>query len=672
MAIIETGNGKLYWQQGREKMLIEPWGRHSLRVRVSRNSCIDQAENWALLPQEEQAGAVVSRDEAQGSVSIQNGNIRATIDRHGYLAFYNQDGKELLREYWRNRNDLSEYCVPLNYNARQLKPIIGGDWKLTAYFEAYDDERLYGLGQYQEKQLNRKGLTLELAQRNSQASIPFLLSSRGYGFLWNNPALGRVTLGLNRTEWVADSTKQLDYWITAGDTPAQIEENYSAVTGRVPMMRDDVMGFWQCKLRYRNQEELLAVARKYKELGVPLDVIVIDFFHWTKQGEWKFDPKCWPDPEAMIRELNQMGTKLMVSVWPTVDIASENHAELAQMGGLIQPDHGNLYGTFMGYTTYFDSTHPQARELVWNRSKQNYFDKGVDLFWLDEAEPETAANDMENVRFHIGPGAQVANIYPFFYTKAYYDGMTQAGMDKVINLVRCAWAGSQRFGALLWSGDVYSCWRTLREQLCAGLSASVSGIPWWTCDIGGFLAGRTDDPKFHELFIRWFELGAFLPVFRLHGERLPHWPNESMVYKEPNGDLQFGTGADNEIWSYGEKNLEICKKYIFLRDQLRPYVKKTMEQAHEQGAPVMRPLFYAYPQDAKAWEVEDSYLFGDDILVAPVMEEGAVQRPVYLPQGETWREVATGKRFEGGQWVQAEAPLEVIPLFVREGSQVEL
>ena len=221
-------------------------------------------------------------------------------------------------------------------------------------------------------------------------------------------------------------------------------------------------------------------------------------------------------------------------------------------------------------------------------------------------------------------------------------------------------------------GDVYSCWRTLREQLCAGLSASVSGIPWWTCDIGGFLAGRTDDPKFHELFIRWFELGAFLPVFRLHGERLPHWPNESMVYKAPNGDLQFGTGADNEIWSYGEKNLEICKKYIFLRDQLRPYVKKTMEQAHEQGAPVMRPLFYAYPQDAKAWEVEDSYLFGDDILVAPVMEEGAVQRPVYLPQAETWREVATGKRFEGGQWVQAEAPLEVIPLFVREGSQVEL
>ena len=215
MAIIETGNGKLYWQQGREKMLIEPWGRHSLRVRVSRNSCIDQAENWALLPQAEQAGTVVSKDEAQGSVSIQNGNIRATIDRHGYLAFYNQDGKELLREYWRNRNDLSEYCVPLNYNARQLKPIIGGDWKLTAYFEAYDDERLYGLGQYQEKQLNRKGLTLELAQRNSQASIPFLLSSRGYGFLWNNPALGRVTLGLNRTEWVADSTKQLDYWITA-------------------------------------------------------------------------------------------------------------------------------------------------------------------------------------------------------------------------------------------------------------------------------------------------------------------------------------------------------------------------------------------------------------------------------------------------------------------------
>ena len=672
MAIIDISKGYLYYQKGREKIRIDAWGKDGLRVRVTYEAQIDEREDWALLPKPETGAPVLERDEEAGTVSIRNGKIRAVIDRHGYLFYYNQEGKELVREYWRNRSDLTEYCLPLNYNARQFKPIIGGDWRLTAYFEAYDDERLYGLGQYQEKQLNRKGLTLELAQRNSQASIPFMISSRGYGFLWNNPALGRVTLGLNRTEWVADATKQMDYWICAGDTPQEIEENYTAVTGRAPMMRDDVMGFWQCKLRYRTQDELMTVARKYRDLGIPLDVIVIDFFHWTKQGDWKFDPECWPDPEGMVRELNEMGTKLMVSIWPTVDVDSVNNGELSEMGGLIQADHGSLYGRFMGYTTYYDATHPDARKVIWREAKKNYFDKGVDLFWLDEAEPETAANDMENVRYHIGSGVQVANIYPYYYAKSFYDGMTEAGMDKVVNLVRCAWAGSQRFGTLLWSGDVYSSWRTLREQICAGLSASVSGIPWWTCDIGGFIGGYSDDPAFRELLVRWFEFGAFLPVFRLHGERLPHWPCDGMRYSAPNGDPQFGTGYNNEIWSFGEENFEICKKYIMMRNQLRPYIKKTMEQAHEKGTPVMRPLFYAYPEDEAGWAHEDTYLFGDDLLVSPVYEPGVTEKAVYLPAGETWTEAATGKVYEGGQVVTAMAPLDVIPVFIRKGSDVKL
>ena len=253
MAIIDISKGYLYYQKGREKIRIDAWGKDGLRVRVTYEAQIDEREDWALLPKPETGAPVLERDEEAGTVSIRNGKIRAVIDRHGYLFYYNQEGKELVREYWRNRSDLTEYCLPLNYNARQFKPIIGGDWRLTAYFEAYDDERLYGLGQYQEKQLNRKGLTLELAQRNSQASIPFMISSRGYGFLWNNPALGRVTLGLNRTEWVADATKQMDYWICAGDTPQEIEENYTAVTGRAPMMRDDVMGFWHSVGRHRHR-----------------------------------------------------------------------------------------------------------------------------------------------------------------------------------------------------------------------------------------------------------------------------------------------------------------------------------------------------------------------------------------------------------------------------------
>ncbi len=668
MAIIRTEQNILFYQQGREKIRIEPWGKDSLRVRATCNSEIDLTQDWALMDKPDLAP--VFTESANGAHSVTNGKITATIDRHGYIAFYNQNGKELVREYWRNRNDLTEYCVPLNFRARQFKPIIGGDWRIQAWFEAYDDEKLYGLGQYQEKQLNRKGLTLELAHRNSQASIPFMTSTRGYGFLWNNPAMGRVTLGLNRTEWVADAGRQIDYWITAGDTPMEIQQNYTAVTGRVPMLRDDVMGFWQCKLRYRTQDEVMTVAREYKRRGIPLDVIVIDFFHWTKQGDWKFDPICFPDPDAMVKELNEMGTKLMVSIWPTVDVDSVNNRELKEMGGLIEGDHGSLYGTFMGYTTYYDATHEGARKVIWREAKKNYFDKGIDLFWLDEAEPETASNDMENVRYNLGSGVQVANIYPFYYSKSFYDGMTEAGMDKVVNLVRCAWAGSQRFGTLLWSGDVYSSWRSLREQLCAGLSASVSGLHWWTCDIGGFIGGYTDKPEFRELLVRWFQMGAFLPIFRLHGERLPHWPCDGMRYKAENGDPQFGTGYNNEIWSFGEDNYEILKKYIFLRNSMRPYIKKTMAQAHKDGLPVMRPLYFAYPADPNATNVEDEYLLGDDVLVAPVFAPGVTQQQVYLPQGDTWREIATEKTFEGGCTVTAKATLDTIPVFVKAGTDV--
>lgn len=673
MAIIQFCDQALCWQRGPEKLRIEPWGKNSLRVRSTLNSALELKNPWALLPADESKHQVeLGYVEDKQGAFITNGDITATIDRHGYIRFTNGQGKELVREYWRNRSDLTEYCVPLNYMARWFKPIIGGDFKLTARFEAYDDEKLYGLGQYQESKLDRKGLTLELAHRNSQASIPFMLSSRGYGFLWNNPALGNVVLGANRTEWFASSTKQLDYWITSGETPAAIEENYAEATGKAPQMRDDVLGFWQCKLRYSTQEQLLKVAREHKRRGLPMDVIVIDFFHWTKQGDWQFDPKCWPDPDAMIKELNSMGIKLMVSVWPTVDIDSENHAALAEMGGLIRADHGSPYSNFMGYTTYFDATNPKARELVWQRSKEHYFDKGVDLFWLDEAEPETASNDMENIRFHLGAGAQVANLYPMLYSKGYFDGMTNAGMDKVINLVRCAWAGSQRYGTLLWSGDVYSSFRSMREQLCAGLSASISGIPWWTCDIGGFIGGWTEKPEFRELLVRWFQWGAFLPIFRLHGERLPHWPNDSMVYHTDENELSFGTGADNEVWSFGEDNYPILVKYLNLRETLKPYIKNAMQQAHENGTPVMRPLFYAFPKDSNAWNVEDSYMFGDDILVSPVCEAGVTQKTVYLPSGESWREVATGKIYQGGQSVLAHAPLDVIPLFVKAQAKLAL
>ncbi len=545
-----------------------------------------------------------------------------------------------------------------------MKPVTGtSDYALTMRFEAYEDEKIFGMGQYQEKVLDKKGAALELAHRNCQASVPFMLSSRGYGFLWNNPAVGTVTFGTNRTEWTARSTRKLDYFITAGRTPAQIEEQYANAAGKAPMMPEYGMGFWQCKLRYRTQEELLSVAREYKRRGVPVDVIVIDFFHWTKQGDFKFEPRDWPDPEAMISELKELGMELMVSVWPTIDSRSENYPEMASSGYLISADRGmNINMNWMGETVFFDATHPEARDYVWQVCKKNYYDKGVRIFWLDEAEPEYGPYDFDLYRYHQGPALQCTNIYPAMYAKGYFDGMTAEGQKNICNLVRSAWAGSQRYGALVWSGDISSTFRAMKEQLQIGLNMGIAGIPWWTTDIGGFLGGFVEDKNFHELLLRWFAFGVFSPVFRLHGERVPYIKLEQAVI---DGVAQMSSGSSNEIWSYGEENYEIMKNYIFMRERLRPYIRECMKEAHIKGTPVMRTMFYEFPEDAQCWNTGSQYMFGPDILVAPVFEPGQRSREVYLPEKQAWKNAKTGEVLEGGQTVTVDAPLNEIPLFVR-------
>ena len=680
MKFTQNGN-RLIGKVGVETIWVEPWGQNSLRVRMTKEAVMDP-NDWALIdaPEVVETTIVIEDvelvepwvDESEKEerafksqiASIQNGEITASFNAEGWLTFKNSEGKILLEEYWRDRNRIDRYCVPLRIEAREMKPVTGtSDYALTMRFEAYEDEKIFGMGQYQEKVLDKKGAALELAHRNCQASVPFMLSSRGYGFLWNNPAVGTVTFGTNRTEWTARSTRKLDYFITAGRTPAQIEEQYANAAGKAPMMPEYGMGFWQCKLRYRTQEELLSVAREYKRRGVPVDVIVIDFFHWTKQGDFKFEPRDWPDPDAMISELKELGMELMVSVWPTIDSRSENYPEMASSGYLISADRGmNINMNWMGETVFFDATHPEARDYVWQVCKKNYYDKGVRIFWLDEAEPEYGPYDFDLYRYHQGPALQCTNIYPAMYAKGYFDGMTAEGQENICNLVRSAWAGSQRYGALVWSGDVSSTFRAMKEQLQIGLNMGIAGIPWWTTDIGGFLGGYVEDRNFHELLLRWFAFGVFSPVFRLHGERVPYIKLEQAVI---DGVAQMSSGSSNEIWSYGEENYEIMKNYIFMRERLRPYIRECMKEAHIKGTPVMRTMFYEFPEDAKCWNTGSQYMFGPDILVAPVFEPGQRSREVYLPEKQAWKNAKTGEVLEGGQTVTVDAPLNEIPLFVR-------
>lgn len=658
--MLDIRDNKLVYHYDAEEVWIEAWGPNALRVRAKKERRMPE-EDWALCRKGD-AEPDISYTE-QGARII-NGKIRAEITKLGKIMMYNAEGKLLLEEYCRNRRDLLDAkCSAIEVEAREFKPIQGGDYHLTMRFESvHKDEKIYGMGQYQQPYLDLKGLDLELAHRNSQASVPFALSSLGYGFLWNNPGVGRVVFGKNIMSFEAYSTKALDYWVTAGDTPAEIEEAYAAVTGTVPMMPEYGLGFWQCKLRYQTQEELLEVAREYKRRNLPIDVIVIDFFHWPKQGEWKFDPVYWPDPAAMVRELKEMGIELMVSIWPTVDKGCENYEEMLEKGYLIRTERGVRVGLdFQGATIHYDATNPEARDYVWNKAKKNYYDLGIKVFWLDEAEPEYTAYDFDNYRYYRGTDLQIGNTYPVDYARTFYEGMEREGQKDIVNLLRCAWAGSQKYGALVWSGDIASSFESMRNQLAAGLNMGLAGIPWWTTDIGGFHGGNPDDPVFRELFARWFAWGTFCPVMRLHGDREPRQPQVGTT-----GGASCCSGAANEVWSYGEEVYDICQKFMEYRERMRPYTRKLMEEAHEKGTPVMRTLFYMYPEDCACWDVEDEYMYGPDVLVAPVLYAGQTKRNVYLPKGDDWVESATGREYRGGQCVEADAPLDVIPVFVRK------
>ncbi|MCS7478660.1 TIM-barrel domain-containing protein [Umezawaea endophytica] len=645
-----------------EVLRVEPWGDDSLRVRAGQHAIRDDVPG-ALIPPKP-APVVVTADGRTGSVVV--GALTATVEVvdtdtgiDARLRFTRTDtGEELLAER------PAHFWWP---GPRMFVPSGGGYGRLEQRFAAYEGERVFGLGQRTHGRLDQKGLVLDLVQRNAEVSVPFLLSSRGYGFLWNLPAVGRVELAENGTRWVADNARQIDYWITTGDSPAAILGHYADATGHVPMLPEWASGFWQSKLRYRTQAELLAVAREHHGRGLPLAVVVADFFHWPHLGDWRFDEAEWPDPEAMVRELDAMGTKLMVSIWPTVSPLSENFPELRDRGLLVGAEQGMAVHApwkDKGFAAevpvaLYDATHPEARRFLWDTVKRNYHDKGVRAWWLDASEPEIQPGHPHNLRFHAGPGSEVANLYPQAHARAFHEGLLAEGDDEVVLLSRSAWAGSQRYGSAVWSGDIPATWDSLRAQVRAGLNLAVAGIPWWTTDIGGFHGGDPDSPEYRELITRWFQYGVFCPLFRLHG------------FRDPRGE--FGaemTGGPNEVWSYGPEALASIEESLRMRERLRPYVMEQMRVAHESGVPPMRPLFVDFPHDQRAWEVDDQFLFGPALLVAPVLHPGAETRRVHLPTGSAWTDAATGERHLGGRTIEAPTPRSRIPVYLRDDADV--
>ncbi len=648
--VTKTENA-LILRLGHEHLRIEAWGR-GIRVRAVPMGELP-GEDWALTePVEHQAGTVSAGD---SPACLECGGLRCEV-LDGHLRF-TRGGEVLLEE--------QRYPWSLRDRARVYRMHPGSDtFAAEVRFAACEGERLYGMGQYRDMRFDLKGMTLELAQRNSQISVPFLLSSRGYGFLWNNPAIGRAAFAENVTEWRAEATRCVDYWVCAGDTPAEILEKYTEATGRASPLPESLLGLWQCKLRYRTQDELLEAAREYRRRGIQLDVIVADYFHWVYQGDWDFDPAYWPDPRAMVEELRSMGTRLMVSVWPTVDQRSGNYRDFAENGYLIRTERGLPAAMdVFGQVCFYDATNPGAREFAYDLLKKNYGKYGVDMFWLDEAEPEYSVTDFDHYRQYIGPVLATGNIYPKFHARMAFDGQRRDGVRDILNLVRCAWVGSAKYGVLVWSGDIESSFREMRVQIRNGLHMGVAGIPWWITDTGGFYGGDVRDPVFRELLVRWFQWAVYTPILRMHGDRLPS--------KGPlAGDTDHGggfcpSGADNELWVYGEEIYGILRRYLDIREGLKPYIVRAARETVETGLPMLRAMFLEFPGDPECWRTDDQYMFGPDYLVAPVTEYGTRERRVYLPRGR-WQPCDGGRVIESaGQYVTASAPLDYMPVYQR-------
>ena len=623
----------------------------------------------------------------------------------------------------------------------------------TLTLDSPQDEYLYGLGQFQDGFLNVKGLTRRLTQVNTQISIPFLLSSKGYGILWNNygltdfnPADNKVVMARGTAEgeerrvnvtsteggrWetrrnnnfeasveipedgsyailldvgqkmarrhnlsidgetVADlrnswlpptttvivnltaGTHKFTAELERGDSPVlyfrKIEDNtvfrspvaecvdytvftgsadkviasYREATGEAPMLPSWALGYIHSRERFHSQEELLATARRFREEQIPIDLIVQDWQYWGKYG-WnamKFDEEFYPDPAEMVAELHDMDMKLMLSVWSKIDPASEVGKE-AQERGLFIPE-----------TTWIDFFDPEASGFYWENFSSRLLPIRIDAWWQDATEPEN--DDLEGRRIMKGaePGEKYRNIYPNMVNKTVYEGLRRDDPQRrAMIFTRSGFSGIQKYGAVLWSGDVGNDWQTLRYQIAAGLNFMASGLPWWTYDAGGFFRPRDQysNPEYIERLIRWVQAGTFLPLMRVHGYM-----------------------SNTEPWNYGPDAQRIITDYIRLRYTLMPYIYSEAAQVTFDGSTFMRPFVFDFPGDQEALKQDGSYMFGKSILVSPVMDGGVSQWKVYLPENQAgWYDWWTGRKLDGGQYVNSEADIETIPVYVKGGSIV--
>ena len=520
----------------------------------------------------------------------------------------------------------------------------------------------YGLGQHQNGLMDQSGHAIDIWHNyrgwgGEVVGIPFLVSSHGYGLVLDNTSRTTLTPAEDDQDmlWDIEVADGLKLYLLLPDDFDGLYQAYYRLTGAPPLPPKYALAYIQCKQRYRSREELMQVARTYREKGYPCDLLIIDWFHWKHLGDMAVDEAYWPDPEGMCRELEEMGFKVMISCWPRF-MKDSQHYDTAEVRGwfMKQADGQTLYGTPDDQRgAVLDTINPECGAWFWDIIREGYATRGFTSWWLDECEPDIIPYDYF---FSEGSGRKLYNLYPFTHQQAVYEGHRRDLPERGFILARCAYHGSQRFGTTYWASDIAPTWDVLKRQVPCGINFCASGMPYWSSDIGGWMPMKDHYAGFPyyfedyiELYIRWFQYGAFCPTFRAHGTR-----------------------DENEVWSYGPVAEPILVKYLHLRYRLMSYIYALSYKNHTQGSAIMRGLFMDFAGDPHVLDLKDEYLFGPSLLVAPITTQGATSRQVYLPAGSVWYDFETSKRYEGGHSYDIEAPLEKLPLFVRGGSILPL
>ena len=567
--------------------------------------------------------------------------LTISVSRHdGSITYRDRAGRKLFTDHGRTLTP-----TVVNGECVNRAELFSNLWGST--------EAFFGLGGHQAGVWNYRGESVDLSQDNTNISIPFFLSSNGYGLLWNSSSRSRFNNRfLNALYLTAEVADAVDYFFLYGPECDSLIAGYRFLTGDVPMFGKWAYGFWQCKNRYASQNELLNIARQYRQKHIPIDNIVQDWFWWNTMGEPVFDASRYPDPKSMVDELHTINFHVMISFWPYFRPGTKTYADMLQRGYFV--DTTKVAGFHPSGQALYDAFNPEARKYYWHLLDTSLFRMGFDAWWLDTTEPETEGretNILMTNRVAIGNGARYANLYPLMTTAGVYAGQRGAtDRKRVFILSRSGYAGSQRTATAVWSGDINADWVCYRRQIPSGLNYALSGLPYWTSDIGGFLGGNPEDPAYRELFVRWFQFGAFCPIFRVHGTR---------------------TNNQNELWSYGFAVEKILVDAVRLRYRLLPYIYSLAWMTTSMQYTPMRPLVMDFREDPRAANIGDQYMFGPAILVNPVTDPGAVSRRIYLP-ARTWYDFWSGRATRGGRAIDVEAPLERLPLFVRSGSIIPM